>query len=122
MYLIKYPEENHRGDEADEPWSIRQSGLYHQLHLTEDNAVTILISPIEDSVAESVLSRQLLAVSSLSEVGEDPFRASRILLSSYVDGWRSYLRYYDRKIEELASSTSALLSNAALTTLSHSRC
>ncbi|KAF2168536.1 hypothetical protein M409DRAFT_21286 [Zasmidium cellare ATCC 36951] len=100
MYVIKYPEENLRVGE--EPWSIRQMAIYHQVRLQDRRSTIIMLTPCPTTVARTRLTHWVktgqLPTASMGNV----FEPSRILLTCYLDNWRSYMKYYESKTEQLS--------------------
>ena len=105
MYIFKYIEAT--GRKAD-PWSVRQTALYHQIRLDGRRSTYILISPSPSSVVQSSVLQWLLASTSASACKLQAFTPNRLLLSSHIDGCRDYMSSYERKIEDLVSHINPL--------------
>lgn len=101
MYVLKYPEQNGRDD--GESWSIRQSAVYHQLDKSTGKSVFIVLSPIAESAGETALSTWFKRLHSIEGPTGHVFAVNRMLLSAYSTGWRSYMNFYERKLENLVS-------------------
>jgi hypothetical protein len=106
MYVFKYAEETFRSD-GDEPWSIRQSAFYHQIRKKDQRSVYILISPMQESKAERQLLSWAQGMPNANAWEQQAFLANEVVLGPYLNGWRSYLRHYERRIEDLVRMDSA---------------
>lgn len=104
MYIFKYPEQTYRINE--EAWSIRQSALYHQLDKSTGRSVYVLLSPLSESAGEIALSTWFRDLYSSDGLASHAFAANRMLFSTYHAGWRSYMSFYEKKIEKLVSRNS----------------
>lgn len=101
MYILRYPEQNHRNDE--DSWSIRQTAVYHQLQKSTGKSVYIILSPLAESAGETALSTWFKDLHGLQGPTSHAFAVNRILLNTYRAGWRSYMSFYEKKIEKLVS-------------------
>ncbi|KAM0712549.1 hypothetical protein Q7P37_011646 [Cladosporium fusiforme] len=99
MYILKYPEQNHRSDE--ESWSIRQTAVYHQLHKATGKSVFMILSPLEESAGEMALSSWFRDSYGLQGPTSHAFAVNRMVLDTYYAGWRGYMSFYEKKIEKL---------------------
>lgn len=98
---MKYPEYSGRSDY--EPWSIRQSAIYHGRNRVKQQHVCILVSPLWKSKAEVRVIEQIKRPRSCFEL--DGFTVSEALWSSYVDNWKPYMSYYERQLQDLVSQS-----------------
>jgi hypothetical protein len=99
MYIFKYAEKT--GRETDEPWSIRQSAIYHQVRYEDQRSILLLISPYKDTRGERSLSdwientaRDASRIQCMLQVHDE-------LFNIYIDGWREYMKHYESELEEL---------------------
>src|SRR6266536_4421292 len=94
-YQLRYAEENHRSPKT--PWSVRQTGVYHQHDDKSKFDLWILLNPSGESVIESQLeeleSPEPAPNAALARICDDAFRLHVLICASYVDNWRWYLRY-----------------------------
>ena len=104
-YQIRYTEENHRF--PSNPWSVRQTGVYHHHSYKNDFDLFIFLHPL----SESVLERQLLAwdaqshASEIVSVCENPYRLHILPFAVYIDNWRWYFRSLGEDFEERVSQS-----------------
>lgn len=87
-YLFKYVEKNGRPN--GNPWSIRQSGVYHRYSPKLNSNVWLLLHPLADSVAQRRLNDWYSRPHHSLNI--NPLRIHILLLSSYLDNWRWYLK------------------------------
>jgi hypothetical protein len=110
-YQVNYVEENLR--KSQDKWSFRHTGVYH--HHTLQFDLFIILHPNNYSVLEGRLLKLLKVdsntmtesnVSQLNAFREDPYRLHLLVMSSFFDNWRWYLRYLGEsfKIEVCRSS------------------
>jgi hypothetical protein len=90
VYIVKHPEEHGR-IEPEDPWSLRQMGVYHQTSASEAETFIIL------NPSKSFLKRLKKARSSSDAV--TPQDVHMMILSAAMERWRSYIsdlanRYY----------------------------
>ncbi|KAK3175305.1 hypothetical protein OEA41_002552 [Lepraria neglecta] len=118
-YQIRYTEENHRS--PDNPWSVRQTGVYHHHSSKNDFDLFILLHPL----SESVLERQLLAfdtqshASEIASICKNPYRLHILPFATYLDNWRWYFRFLGEEFEERNDQVMTLdLKTSAAVTLS----
>lgn len=84
MYVLKYPELN--GRSTTEPWSIRQSAIYHQMDRANLRSTIILVSSQPETIARDRLMRWLNNASSLETVRTQAATPHILLLSAHTCG------------------------------------
>jgi hypothetical protein len=99
MYTFKYPEETCRKN--DEPWSIRQMALYHQVRLRDQRSTFVLITAYPTSVAKDRLVKWLKDLPSIAQMREQCLTVNQMLLPWHMRDWRGYMRHYESEIERL---------------------
>ncbi|KAL6707407.1 hypothetical protein ACN47E_004186 [Coniothyrium glycines] len=93
-YLLKIVEKHGR-DEADEPWSIRQLGLYHQ-HETATGADTfIVLNPVMS------FQQRLKSARCSNVTPPTSYEIQKLALSHSTWGWRWYLSFWESKLSDL---------------------
>lgn len=102
---MRYAEENRRSN--DNPWSVRQTGVYHHHVSTRDFDLFIFLHPLE----ESFLECQLITIaapshpkSELASLCANPYQLHSLAFALYSDNWRWYLRYLGEEFQEKVSS------------------
>jgi hypothetical protein len=90
-YQIRYVEHNGRG--AQNPWSRRHTGFYHDHQSGEGLDVVILLHPVRDPAFERAIATLQHDPVGRAEVCKNPLRLHEILFECYMDNWRWYLRY-----------------------------
>lgn len=88
MYTLKYAEKN--GRPQGNPYSIRQTALYHQ-YTTDGAHMWITLHPKNNSAFYTRLKNVLLANGGVTYLKQNPFGLHVLLLSSYIDNWKRYL-------------------------------
>lgn len=94
---MKYPE--HTGSLDYEPWSVRQSAIYHGRSRVLQQETIILVSPTKKSKAETTIlewAKQHPKSRYLSG-----YVANKLLWTSYLDNWRPYMSHYEEKLQDL---------------------
>jgi len=94
FYQFWYAEKNNR--KHGDPWSVRQTGVYHRFSTTDPENLWLLLHPMQNSKAQT---RMGLATDKLcaEEMAKDPLRFHVLIMSSYVDNWRWYLHDIKRQ-------------------------
>jgi hypothetical protein len=89
--------EKHGRDEPDEPWSIRQIGIYHQHDSGKDIDTFIFLNP--------VMSLQERLKSAMRNCNQLPDRQDihNLAFSHSNVGWRWYLSFWESKLNDLVS-------------------
>ena len=87
-YQIRYVEENYRSPE--QPWSVRQTGVYQYHSATRPFDFFIFLHPLVDSLLEQHLTH--LDVPEATSFCQDPYRLHALPFAAYLDNWRWYLR------------------------------
>lgn len=93
-YGLRYVEENDKGDNKD-PWSIRQSAVYHQHAEGTKLDTWILIA-----ASESAKRRIDDYASHACQIHTNPFELHLVILDTSIANWRWY-------IAELTEKTTA---------------
>lgn len=92
-YLLKHAEEHGR-DEQDDPWSIRQMGVYYRRDENEDD-LFIIINPSKS------FQRRLKDARTKSGRQPWPKDIQKLLLSCTALGWRWYVNYLEGQFNDL---------------------
>ena len=95
-YGVKYVELNKRS--SRNPWSIRQTGIYHQ-HASEQQrkvSTWVLVAPSE----RTKLSVERYMKESSDMLASNPFEIHLIVLDNLLANWRPYIIYLTEKIAE----------------------
>jgi hypothetical protein len=108
--VLKYPEHNGRIDGAD-PWSMRQTGIYQSYDTTNRTSVCVLLNPKENTAAENRMKKVFDAEDGLSDANGQPPLLGLIVLSTYLNNWRTYMAYYEREELRMVGSMVTLQSN-----------
>ena len=96
-YQIRYVEENHR--KTSQPFSPRQTGIYHHHSSDETLDLFIIVNPMEDSILELQLVQMMQSRTTALSICEHPFRLHLLLFALYIDNWRWYLRYIGEQLD-----------------------
>jgi len=105
---------NHRGD--DQPWSIRQTGVYHKLKTTrslnragvnaKQQSTFLLIAPsacLEDDLAQSIEMGCRSDAMSKSDSAVAAWNLHRLLVESSLRGWMSYMSWIEEELKAQVS-------------------
>lgn len=99
-----------------DPWSLRQTGVYHKCTGVTESSLTNLWILLHPSPRTKLHKR--LEMTSVSNLETDPLRLHLLIFSSYMDNWRQY--FHDMTREFLAFEgdlmTSELLDSEDYTT------
>ena len=101
MYIQKYVE---RSDDAKDIWSLRQTGVYHQVRLSDQQSTCIVISPRQDSQGQRDVLRWMRSQCQTTSCRKSVMDIHQVLQQCYCDGYRAFMSYYDDKIETLVST------------------
>lgn len=106
---MNYVEENQR--KGKDPWSFRHTGIYH--HHTVDFDFFIILHPSNNSVLETRLFQLLGAnqatnteKSRLAAICKSPYRIHSLVISSFFENWRWYLRKLGDDFQEVVCTSS----------------
>ena len=113
MYTLRFPEETLR--DHDEPWSLRQMALYHQIRTSDQRSTFVLITAYPNSVAKDRLIKWLTDMISKSQIQDRCLEVNRVLLEYHTKDWRAYMRHYESEIERLVSAMALVLPESILT-------
>ncbi|KAF8246074.1 hypothetical protein K440DRAFT_685745 [Wilcoxina mikolae CBS 423.85] len=91
-YLLRYPEQN--GRDYSQKWSIRRTGVYHHFDPNTKSSVFIFLHPVRGARTQARIKELCSSPKSLKSTQAHPLRLHLLLLSSYIDNWRWYLRDY----------------------------
>jgi hypothetical protein len=89
-YQFKYAERNNR--RQGNPWSIRQTGVYHHHSASTNSNLFIFLHPNPSSRLQSRIEEAVAFPSTVSAINENPLKLHTLAMSSYFDNWRWYLK------------------------------
>jgi len=101
-YLLKYAEQS--GRPWGDPWSIRRTGVYHQIRVGLFEVV-ILLHPVAESKARERI-RALFSGQGAGFPRAHPLHLHLLLLSTYITNWRAYLGDLGRSFVPMVSKAS----------------
>lgn len=96
-YVLRFVEFKHR-DYGQEPWDLRQSGVYHQYAANSGSSVWLLISI--SSRAQARIDTYIEAIGNIQQF--NPFEVHLLLLDTAIANWRPYLVHLTVAINEQA--------------------
>jgi hypothetical protein len=102
MYVFKYAER--RVGDGDEPWSIRQTGIYHRQSAAVPDSVFVVLHPLYTSCADVRLRESLGDKSSRESLIPQPNDIHILMMTTYLSSWRDYLLYFEDGVQKLVSS------------------
>jgi hypothetical protein len=100
--------------EDDNPWSVRQTAVYHQLSmpkndisgqrsLSQAKSTFLLVAPSKN--VESVLSECLNTSTMDDGAALSSWNVHRILVADSLRGWMDYMAYLEKRLKEQVSSS-----------------
>jgi hypothetical protein len=95
-YNLHHVEQN--GRNRGNPWSLRQTGIYHQLDLATKRSVWIFIQ------ASGPTREEIFRVLRSARYGENPMLLHLEVLFAMSRNWPDYIEYLSSKLDELASN------------------
>ncbi|KAK4100185.1 hypothetical protein N658DRAFT_428345, partial [Parathielavia hyrcaniae] len=111
-YKLNFVERNGRANH--DPWSFRHVGVYHRHQAGLDLFILLhcqVASELPEklqSVVDNMSSASKTAGSLRQNLCKQPERLHTLILSCYLDNWRSYLRYLGAKFARIAGYTLSL--------------
>lgn len=93
---------NHRQNEKD-PWSLRQSGVYHQYTTKTGSSIWLLISV--SGLAQARIDEYIEAAGDVQLF--DPFEVHLLLVDTAIANWRPYLVNMATDINEQVGTATA---------------
>lgn len=91
-YNLRYVERNNRKGLGKNPWSVRQTGVYHQYSPQDDAHFWILLHPKNDSKVQIAIQKAARQYSRTNAMLSNAAFMHLLILSSYVDNWRWYMK------------------------------
>jgi hypothetical protein len=89
-----YVEKNGRKPPKD-PWSMRQTGVFHRYSSSNNTSLFIFLHPMKNSVAQRRLEALFEKEGRAGALSQEAMDIHVLLFSSYLNNWQVY-------IEELA--------------------
>ncbi|KAF2837145.1 hypothetical protein M501DRAFT_995677 [Patellaria atrata CBS 101060] len=89
-YQLMYVEPNGRRLGRD-PWSYRQTGLYHRYQAKGSTNIFVLLHPKSDSVVQQRIESCSRSPEEKQSLAEHPMYLHLIILKSYTAHWQSYI-------------------------------
>ncbi|KAJ4286536.1 hypothetical protein N0V90_013236 [Kalmusia sp. IMI 367209] len=102
FYTFRYAE--YKGH-PNEPYVVRQTGVYQKYNLKEKRCLWILVNPVPDSAAHRRVIDAFLHYQ--NEMENNPLWLHSVILASYFARWREYLAAYEKNLLPLADTTAA---------------
>lgn len=104
-YQIRYCEENHRDEK--QPWSTRQTGIYHHHSPSDDFDLFILLNPYpkDTCVLEQEICNLSTSPRSVQSLVASPYRMHTLLFALYSDNWRWHFRYISHEFMKKVTKT-----------------
>ncbi|KAJ5734611.1 Mg2+ transporter protein CorA-like/Zinc transport protein ZntB [Penicillium manginii] len=99
-YTLRYPEYKASGE-----WTTRQTGIYHQLDVSNSRNLFIIFNPTPRSKVHCEVERVLRDQSML--IKSEPFWLHQTLFSLYSPSWRDYIRSLERRFLPIANTAFA---------------
>jgi hypothetical protein len=100
---------NHRKNERD-PWSLRQSAIYHQYIANADSSIWLFISL--SIPAQARIDTYMEASGDIQQF--NPFEVHLLLLDTAMANWRPYLVHTTTEINEQVTHTTAQIAMALI--------
>ena len=94
-YNLHHVERN--GRNRGNPWSLRQTGIYHQIDLTTKRSGWIFIQ------ASGLTREEIFRALSVDRFRENPMLLHLEVLFTMARNWPDYIEYLSSKLDELVS-------------------
>ncbi|CRG91396.1 hypothetical protein PISL3812_08444 [Talaromyces islandicus] len=94
-YHLRHVEEHGREEERDNPWSIRQMGVYHKHETNPKSHIFILVNPPKH------LRTRLTGLLTKPNVNPSWIDIHMVFFSSLSRNWPSYVSWVDEKFQEV---------------------
>ncbi|KAH7083884.1 hypothetical protein FB567DRAFT_561823 [Paraphoma chrysanthemicola] len=114
FYTFRYAE--YKGH-LNEPWVIRQAGIYHKFDFQQKRSLYILVNAAPVSTAFDRVLRFLS--DRRTEIQSDPLRLHAVVQSSYFMSWRDYIAEYEKRLLPIADTTTSTMINKPLRQTNH---
>lgn len=101
-YQLKYVERN--GRRSGNPWSIRQTGVHHRHSKDKYSDFWLILHPVADSTAQQRLECLFSSLHDAPTAKYSPLKPHVVLLGSYIDNWRWYMRDLGDSFEKIVRS------------------
>ncbi|KAI1126467.1 hypothetical protein F5Y10DRAFT_293852 [Nemania abortiva] len=98
-YTLRYPELK----ENENRWALRQSGIYYRFNHKTNQHFLLLLSPLPNSAAHSIIKSQMLK--RLRSMSDDPFWVHRLMFSTYTPAWRRYISWLEGRLIPITNLT-----------------
>jgi hypothetical protein len=98
FYTFRYAEEK---GHANEPWVIRQAGVYQKLDVAKKTSLYILIN----AAAHSAAHRRVMQCFSdhWGQMQASPLWLHGVIHASYFMNWRDYIAAYEKRLLPIVS-------------------
>ncbi|KAL8717865.1 MAG: hypothetical protein Q9225_004934 [Loekoesia sp. 1 TL-2023] len=97
-YQLRYCEENFRS--KIQPYSPRQTGIYHRHAAGHDFDLFIILNPLDESLLETQLLDLSKSKETAAELCQHPYRLHLLPFALYIDNWRWYFRHLGAGFEK----------------------
>jgi hypothetical protein len=101
-YLLVHVEESKGKQRVS--WPIRQTAVFHRFVPNSEGSLWIFINPMPNSVLQQRLERTVVHGELLS-CSRDLQHLHLLVLSSYIENWRWYLKALNEEFTEIVSQT-----------------
>jgi hypothetical protein len=94
-------EENQRS--GSDPWSIRQTGIYHYHSAIDHFDFYLVLNPyvLEKCFLEQQFLYLIKSKAARESLLENPYRLHLLPFASYVDNWRWYFRHLGKEFSKM---------------------
>lgn len=100
-FAIQYAEKRQRA--SNEPWALRRSALSHHFNPSNTLSTFLLVNPVENSAGHCAVVKFLQDIKRVDQCLEKCHMLGDILIDSILDNWRPYMRYFERRLEDIVS-------------------
>ncbi|OCL11296.1 hypothetical protein AOQ84DRAFT_374132 [Glonium stellatum] len=99
-YQLMYVEKNGRKSPKD-PWSMRQTGVFHRYSLNNNTNLFIFLHPMKNSAAQCRLEAFFEKGDYAGPLSEEAMEVHLLLFSSYLNNWQVYIKELGRIFKSL---------------------
>jgi hypothetical protein len=104
FYTFRYAENK---DRSNEPWVIRQCGVYQKLDFQNKKSLFILINAVPNSEAHRRVLQSL--ASDRCQVHSRSLWLHSVVHASYFANWRGYIAEYEKQLLPIVSGYQAFV-------------
>lgn len=100
-----------------EPWSFRQTGVYHKYKASSKDNRAIILHPNDAAQAQARL-KSFVHPTQPSKLAEHPLNIHLVIISTYLVHWHKYIENLASELEQIVRPSKKVFGVAKLTGIS----